>query len=180
VKSCAPGYRANELAAVSSFHCSHGANVHSPQNPHILMLLLVFQEMTASQLRNLNQSSSERSSFLQATAIMKLVTTTVVFISLTFTTLAAPANPSTPAHDVAPTFPAPSSSPPGNYCGKALLTGTGRLRELRTSELWYKCITLDQGENYGPCINQYCGLCVMFKYVIAVDLICMRGPLTWP
>ncbi|KAJ4336080.1 hypothetical protein N0V87_005660 [Didymella glomerata] len=85
---------------------------------------------------------------------MKLVTTTVVFISLTFTTLAAPANPSTPAHDVAPTFPAPSSSPPGNYCGKALLTGTGRLRELRTSELWYKCITLDQGENYGPCINQ--------------------------
>jgi len=100
------------------------------------------------------------SKLLRHTAIMKLLTAGVVLTSLALTTLAAP---TAQARDVAPTFPAPISSPPGQYCGKALLTGTGRLRELRTSEPWYKCITLDQGENYGPCINQYCGLCLFFK-----------------
>ncbi|KAJ4408535.1 hypothetical protein N0V91_003186 [Didymella pomorum] len=90
---------------------------------------------------------------------MKLLQTALVLTSLAFITMAGPA---VQAHNVAPTFPAPSSSPLGNYCGKAELTD-GHLRELRTSEPWNKCNTLDQDENYDAGLNQYCGLCIMFK-----------------
>ncbi|KAF3032993.1 hypothetical protein E8E12_004103 [Didymella heteroderae] len=94
---------------------------------------------------------------------MKLPFTALLPISLAFSTLAAPTDTGRQAHDVAPSFEAPKSAPPGNYCGKCNLTGTGRLRELRTSKPANKCNTLNHGENYGPCVNQYCGLCVMFK-----------------
>jgi hypothetical protein len=66
-------------------------------------------------------------------------------------------------HDVAPTFEVPESSPPGNYCGTCILTGSGYVRELRTSQPANKCNTLNQDENYGSCSNQYCGLCIFFK-----------------
>lgn len=109
---------------------------------------------------------------------MKLLNIALILTSLAFTSSAAPTEPSAPAHDVAPTFPAPRSAPPlGNYCGKALITGLGQQGELRTSEPWNKCNTLDQGLSYGLGMNPYCGLCVMFKYVTAV-MICVRLPLT--
>ena len=102
---------------------------------------------------------------MQHAIITKLLQITLLLISLAFTTMAAPA---AQAHDVAP-----SSPPPGNYCGKAELTD-GHLRELRTSEPWNKCNTLDKDENYDAGLNKCCGLCVMFKYVILVDSICLR------
>lgn len=90
---------------------------------------------------------------------MKLFTTILALTSLTTFATATGAD----RHDVAPTFQVSQAATSGNYCGKCVLTGTGRLRELRTSKPANKCNTLDEGENYGSCTNQYCGLCVMFK-----------------
>lgn len=90
---------------------------------------------------------------------MKLFAHMLAFTSLTTTTVATSGS----RHDVAPTVQLPNSPSPGQYCGKCVLTGTGRLRELRTSEPANACDTLDEGEKYGSCTNQYCGLCVMFK-----------------
>ncbi|KAF3010781.1 hypothetical protein E8E13_007843 [Curvularia kusanoi] len=78
---------------------------------------------------------------------------------LTFA-VAAPAEPSSP-QDLAR-----STTPPWNgyYCGTCILTGSGGFtRELRTSVPKPKCNILPERENYGPCFNNSCGLCVMFK-----------------
>lgn len=83
----------------------------------------------------------------------------ITFLALTASailTAAAPTNPHVLAR-------APYASTPGKYCGKCVLQGSGQLRELRTSVPANKCNTLPDGETYGPCSNQYCGVCVMFK-----------------
>lgn len=90
---------------------------------------------------------------------MKYPTTILAIVSLTAPTVAAPAEPA--GHQVLARSPPASSE--GAYCGKCVLAGTGRLRELRTSVPADKCNTLPEGEHYGSCGNSYCGLCVMFK-----------------
>lgn len=93
---------------------------------------------------------------------MKYLTGIFAITTLLTFAAAAPAEPSSP-QDLAR-----SSTPPWNgyYCGTCILTGSGGFtRELRTSVPNPKCNTLAERENYGPCFNNSCGLCVMFKYV---------------
>ena len=88
---------------------------------------------------------------------MKYLTTILALIGLTTTTtMAAPA-------DLQVISRSPQASPPGTHCGKCILPGIGRVRELRTSVPADKCNILPEGEQYGSCSNQYCGVCVMFK-----------------
>ena len=89
---------------------------------------------------------------------MKLITALLVLAGTATTITAAPTEPIVNSQ-VLPR----QAWPPGYLCGKCRLTGSGELREMRTSEPTNKCQTMPDGEQLETCSNLYCGLCVIFK-----------------